>query len=110
MSCFERAYALDGSLTVAAVNLANGLRDLGCLADAEAVLDGLLSAHADVPAAHNALGLVDQDYGRHEAAIAAFEQALALTPGYHEALNNMAISYQALGHHEDALMLYRGRD
>ena len=59
------------------------------------------------PLPTNARGLVLQDYGRQDAALAAFERALGVQPTYHESLNNRAISLQALGRHDEARSAYR---
>ncbi len=46
------------------------------------------------------------ELGEYEEAIAAYDQALAIKPDYHEALYNKGIALSAIGRNEDAIAAY----
>ena len=51
-------------------------------------------------------GRIDYDDGQYEAAIRGFERALALDRGLLKAYDNLGLSYEALGQHDDASRSY----
>ncbi len=61
----------------------------------------------DFPDAHNNLGNLLRNRGRHDEAIACFREALSLRPNYPEAHNNLAIALRAQGKHDEAIANYQ---
>lgn len=59
--------------------------------------------YADV---FNMLGVIDHIEGKFESAIDMFKEALKLNPHYTEAVLNLAVLYNDIGHYEDAKTLY----
>ena len=55
----------------------------------------------------NTLGNVYHDLGRHEEALAAYQQAIALDPKFALPHNGRGNVYRALGRHEEALSAYQ---
>lgn len=67
----------------------------------EAVKKGI--KYADV---FNMLGVIEHIGGKFDDAIKLFKKALSINPRYTEALLNLAVLYNDLGHYEDAKKLY----
>lgn len=61
----------------------------------------------DYPEAYLNLGTVEKDEKNLDAAIAAYQKAIAQRPGYHAAENNLGLSLVAAGRSDDAEKLYR---
>jgi tetratricopeptide (TPR) repeat protein len=107
------AEALYCSLLVDDPRNADALNLLGVLADAKgdsergADLIAQAIAVRDFPRFRNNLGMVLGRLGRHQAALAAYAEALALWPAYPEALNNRGAALQALGRPEEAAASFR---
>jgi tetratricopeptide (TPR) repeat protein len=59
--------------------------------------------YADV---YNMLGVIDHIEGKFDIAIDMFKKALKINSGYTEAIINLAVLYNDLGHYEDAKKLY----
>lgn len=59
--------------------------------------------YADV---FNMIGVVEHIEGKFETAIKMFKEALKINPNYTEALLNLAVLYNDLGHYGDAKKLY----
>jgi tetratricopeptide (TPR) repeat protein len=58
------------------------------------------------PAGHNVLGALLMQTGRTMDALAAFEAAVAIAPGFADALCNRGVALQKLGRNADALAAY----
>ena len=96
-----------------ALHLLGVLRDAqGSHEDAARLIGEALAIRETVSFRCN-LAMVLGHLGRHEEAVAAARQALALRPDYPEALNNLGVSLGALGHADAAIAAYelavRGR-
>jgi tetratricopeptide (TPR) repeat protein len=63
----------------------------------------MIEVEPRTPIAHNNLGQILSERGRHAEAIRYFEQAVAISPAYSEASANAAVSYLALGQPARAL-------
>ena len=61
----------------------------------------------DLAAAHNNLGIVLQNQGKLEEAIASYQQALRLKPDYAEAYSNLGMAFQDQGKLEEAIASYQ---
>lgn len=61
----------------------------------------VLSLSPDQPAAHNGLGWLHFEAGRFDAALTAWQQVVALSPGV-ESYNNLAAAHNQLGQHAAA--------
>ena len=66
----------------------------------------LCRLHPQQPALHNFQGVLLSEAGEHAAAADAFQRALALEPGFTEALNNLASALGRLGRNEEALACF----
>ncbi|OHB77998.1 MAG: hypothetical protein A2Z25_11455 [Planctomycetes bacterium RBG_16_55_9] len=55
------------------------------------------------PQFHNTLGLVFEDRGQFEQAMAAYQEAVSIEPDYAEAYHNMAIAFQSRGKYAAAV-------
>ncbi|MBI1944496.1 MAG: tetratricopeptide repeat protein [Deltaproteobacteria bacterium] len=64
-------------------------------------------AHGDYPEAWFNLGALEKDAGKLDAAVAAYEKAIALRPGYHAAENNLGLTLIAAGKLDAAEQRYR---
>jgi tetratricopeptide (TPR) repeat protein len=78
----------------------------GDYATAERFQYAALEIDGGAVAVWNALGNVLKASGRHEAAVAAYTQALAIAPEYTDAHYNRGNALLALGRHEEALAGY----
>jgi Flp pilus assembly protein TadD len=92
---------------------ADALHLLGVLADARgasargvALIDQALRLR-DSPRFHCNRGMALGHLGQHEAALVAYQRALALRPDYPEALNNLGTTLDALGRPTEAVAAYR---
>lgn len=79
-ACWRRALAC-GAAPSAKVNLAGALRDLGQLAEAEAVYMEVLADTPDAPAALHGLAILARLRGRAKESLALLERAEAVAPG-----------------------------
>lgn len=59
--------------------------------------------YADV---YNMLGVIEHIEGKFDASIEMFKEALKINPHYTEAILNLAVLYNDLGHYSDAKKLY----
>ena len=64
-------------------------------------------AHGDYPEAWFNLGMLEKDSGDLDAAIAAYEQAIALRPAYQAADNNLGLALIAAGRLDEAEHRYK---
>lgn len=87
-------------------NLGIALRGLGQMDEAAKVLERCRDmAEADALAPWNALGDVYRAQGRLDEALACFEQALRIDPGFSMAQNNLGITLQAQGRIAEAIAM-----
>ena len=63
--------------------------------------------YPDQPLPLNIMGAVQEKLGRHASAIKSFRKALAIEPGYPDALSNLCQSLKQLGQWEQAISSYR---
>ncbi len=56
------------------------------------------------------LGIVFDELGRHEEAVASYDKALAVKPDLYAAWFNRGIALDRLGHHEEAVASYAQAD
>jgi Flp pilus assembly protein TadD len=89
-SAFRAALALQPDHPQAATNLANVLREQRRLDEAEQVARGAVSSRPHNPEAHNVLGTIVQRLGKHQEALACFEEAVRLAPDYVQGRVNRA--------------------
>jgi len=87
-------------------NLANALRQLGRLVEAEAAARQALALRPDHPDALGLLGTVLREQGRLAEAEASLRQAVALRPDHAAGYNNLAIWLAEAGRPHEALALY----
>jgi len=66
----------------------------------------VIETEGEVPLAYNSRGLVYQELGEHDKAIADFNRAIALEPGYAFPYNNRGYSYQQMHDTKNALKDY----
>ncbi|MGQ9861061.1 MAG: 6-hydroxymethylpterin diphosphokinase MptE-like protein [Thiobacillaceae bacterium] len=99
--------ALDMRPAVAAWwnDLGEVLRRLGCAQEAEEAFR-LAIAHEPSAAAYNNLGVLLTGLCRHDEALAALGQAIALDPTHALAHNNLGVVFERCGRLEDALICY----
>jgi len=76
---------------------------VGDLAAAEQALREEVRDHPDVPNTRNALGVALARQGKHDEALAVFQEVLLRQPDSEEANNNVANVLSELGQHEEAL-------
>jgi tetratricopeptide (TPR) repeat protein len=98
----QAALAIAPAYLPARVRRAEALYEAGRLDESRALCEALLLEPAVKPHAHFGLGRVAAAEGRHEAAGAHFEQALALFPEWGAAHYALALSLRALGRREEA--------
>jgi len=70
-------------------------------------LEQVLTISGAVPATLNNLGIALRELGRHDEAIAAFDKALSMQPGYAAAWINKGNSLRRIGRPQDAIHVYR---
>ena len=85
---------------------ARAIRD-GATADAERLLAGVLASTPEHPEALRLLGIAHGRSGRHQAAVAVLQRALALRPGDTWVLNDLATAQMAIGARDDAFDNWR---
>ncbi|MBW2356220.1 MAG: YcaO-like family protein [Deltaproteobacteria bacterium] len=88
------------------VYLASGLKETGRWDEALDVLLKARDLEPDRTDIHNLLGVCHFKRGEHEAAIACFQQVLALDPGSAMDHANLGVNYQAIGDDERAAAAY----
>lgn len=88
------------------VSLAKQLFDNKEYHKAEAHLRQVIKKGIKYADVHNMLGVIEHMAGKFDAAIDLFKSALNINPNYTEALLNLAVLYNDLGHYEDAKKLY----
>ena len=98
----ERAQALQPSNPAIALNLANALRDSGDIANAQLLLETLLSHNHYTAEALDLLGVLRLDNDDPTAAIQFFDRALALAAHHTKARYNRACALLTLGRSTDA--------
>jgi tetratricopeptide (TPR) repeat protein len=81
LAAFRAAALIDPNFVGVHLEMANDLRELGDLDEAEGVLHELLSRHPRSAAAWTSLGLIARRRGDHEAALAALASAADVEPG-----------------------------
>jgi ribosomal protein S12 methylthiotransferase accessory factor len=105
----QRALALDPPAPEQAgirVYLASGLKEMGRWDEALEVLVQARELESDRTDVHNLLGVCHFKRGEHEAAIACFQQVLALDPGSAMDHANLGVNYQAIGDFDRAASAY----
>lgn len=103
-SNFRKAVSARPEDWVQFYNLGLALRGLGQLDEAAKVLERCRDlADADASSPWNALGDIYRSQGRLEEALACFEQALRIAPGFSMAQNNLGITLHALGRSVEAI-------
>ena len=100
-AAFRKAAASAGYLP-ARVKLAEALADAGDLVESRRLFESLAREPAAEPAAELGLGRIDAAEGRHDAAVAHLEHAVALFPKWGAAHYALALSLRALGRRADA--------
>ncbi len=111
-AAFRQAIRLNRDFLPARIDLAGLLVEAGRLTEAEACARAAVKIAPKVsqPGGHapalNALGLTLAAQQKHEAALAAFDDALAAAPGHASATANRANSLAALERHEEAVAAY----
>ena len=90
----QRAIHIDASQPALLVNLAEGHRALGQLAEAEGWYRRALAVTPTAPELHNAIATLLDQQGRVDEAIAAYREAIRLNPQYAEAHYNLATAFQ----------------
>jgi tetratricopeptide (TPR) repeat protein len=100
--CFREALRRAPQMDVARLNLARALNAIGRGAEAEPEARAVL-ARKRTPEACRALGSAVGLQGRHKEALAAFEEALALRPGYRSARQERGIALHKVGRSEEGL-------
>lgn len=102
-AAYERALALDPDHVAARINLGRLLHEARRLADAERVYrNGVTLAGTDPVLLFN-LGVLLEDMGRREEAIAAYEAALRADPRFADCHYNLALAYEAAGNARGAI-------
>jgi tetratricopeptide (TPR) repeat protein len=97
-----QALELSADYLPARVRQAEALLDAGKLAESQRLFAALVKQPAAEPAAEVGLGRIAAAQGRHEAAIAHLERAVALFPELGAAHYALALSYRSVGRHDDA--------
>lgn len=100
----ERALALNPGYLPARVKLAEAQFDAGDLQRSKSLFEALATQTAAAPAAQLGLGRIAAAQGRHEAAIAHLERAVALFPEFGAAHYALVRSYRAAGRAADAAL------
>lgn len=98
----RQALARSPEYLPARVRLAEALLDAGNLEESRKLFAALAKEPAAEPAAEVGLGRIDAAEGRHEAAIAHLERAVALFPELGAAHYALALSYRSVGRRDDA--------
>ena len=88
-------------------SLANTLKELGRLQEAELEYRKALALKPDYVEAHNNRGTVLADLGWLDDAASSYRRALAIKPEHAAAYNNLGNILRELGQHEEAERLYR---
>jgi tetratricopeptide (TPR) repeat protein len=105
-SMLSRDLALDPTNWAAHYNLGLSLQNRGELEDAATHLRRSIELKPTAEA-YASLGNVLQLSGRHELALASYQEAIRLDPQHAKALYNLAMAYQALGRPAEAIDAYR---
>lgn len=103
----QKSLALVPTDPEAHINLANTLRELGRLSEAEAGYRRALELKPDTPSAHNNLGTIVHTRGRPAEAEASYRRALALLPDYAVAHQNLGNALRDLARLPEAEACYR---
>ncbi len=96
---YERAVALDPSLSNALTNLGNLCYRRGQVERAEGYYKRALVVDADQPEAHYNLGFLHLERGEPRRAAECFGQAIERDPAFADAHFNLAMAYEELGEH-----------
>lgn len=107
---FEKSYAADRSNLASYSGIGIVRLDQSRFAEAAKIFEDLRRAMPRDPVIANNLGLAYKGLDRHEAAVGAFEAAIALGPDYADAYANLGALLTTLGDNARALdVLQRGR-
>jgi tetratricopeptide (TPR) repeat protein len=104
-AAFRQALKASPGYLPARVKLAESLLDAGDpggVAESGRLFDALAREPAAEPAAELGLGRIAAAEGRHDAAVAHLERAIALFPEWGAAHYALALSYRALGRRDEA--------
>lgn len=100
--CYQRALALDPSLSNALTNLGNIRFRRGSVEEALALYEKALSVDPAQPEAHYNLGFLFFETGEPMQAAESFEKALAHDPAFADAHFNLAMAYEEIGRFVEA--------
>ena len=103
----QKSVQLDLQDAEAHSNLANSLRELGRLEEAEASYRKAIKLNPDFPEIHNNLGTMLRELNRLAEAEASCRQAIKLKPDFPEAHRNLGITLKALHKLEEAEASYK---
>lgn len=103
---FRRALALKPGDREIMLSLVKALRSDRDFVGAEETLRRLIDNNKAEAFEYNMLGVILQDQGRQEEAIAAFNQALALEPEQAEPYNNRAVALKRLKRFDEAIQSF----
>ena len=84
------------------MKLAEALLEAGDLDESQRLFEALVREPAAEPAAEFGLGRIAAAEGRHDAAVAHLQRAVALFPEWGAAHYALALSYRALGRRDEA--------
>lgn len=104
---FERAIALDSSLTEPYLLLTGALQELGDSTRALATSDLAVKRYPQDPMAWYNLGLLRMKHNMHDSAVKALKRAVSLRQNYGEAYFNLALAYEHKGFIEDAINAFK---
>jgi tetratricopeptide (TPR) repeat protein len=99
---FRKTLALTPGYLPARVKLAEALLEAGEIDESERLFEVLVKEPAAEPAAQVGLGRIAATRGKHDAAIAHYERAVALFRELGAAHYGLALSYRAVGRPDDA--------
>jgi tetratricopeptide (TPR) repeat protein len=104
---FNAALALNEHLNEARLELVDALAELGDFDKSREQLEILMRADPQSASLHQELGRLYKRQGKLAEAVACYDRALALEPGFHEAWNNKGVALEGLDQFAAAAEAYR---